>query len=122
MARENGTDDDKLESLKNQLQNLALAINSESIHAENLKDTVEKLEGKFDDLSKKVESNKDEIIKAVTDEFVRLIEFRPIKGFVYGLITLICAVVLMGLMTLVVSPSIQHKEQNSSMNSLLPPQ
>lgn len=114
----NGTEDNDLKDVKKELQDLALSDNTHSISIDNLKESVDKLEEKFDDLSKKVDINKDEIIKGVKEEFVKYVEFEPIKTLVYGLVGGVLVTVLLAVMVLVIAPSVQQKEQNSPVSSL----
>jgi hypothetical protein len=113
--------DDRIEDLRKDVQNLALSTNTHAGAIDNIKESIEKIESKFDGLTEKVDSNKDEIIAGVKKEFVQYLEFKPVKAFVYGLISLICVVVGMAVMACVISPYIQHKEQVSPINSLMPP-
>lgn len=95
---------DKFDEVNKELADLALVENTNKNNINNIKESIGKLEIKVDDLAKEISTNKDEIVAAVKAEFVKYVEFEPVKSIVYGLVTWVLISVLIAVLALVIVP------------------
>ena len=98
---------DKIDDLKVDIQIIALDSNTNQNNIINLKENIEKLETKVDDLSTTLAAQNVAIIAGVKAEFVKYVEFEPIKTIVYGIVGIVLISVMVALMALVIIPQIQ---------------
>ena len=109
---------DNKKDLEDDIHNLALKQNTTQHDVETIKDNIKKIEDKFNKLSSKLETDKNEIIYAIKAEFVRLTQFEPVRTLVYGMVGTILIVVLTSLMALIIIPKIKSPNILTNPNSI----
>ena len=99
---------DKFDEVIKDVQGLAIDSNTNTSNIDNIKEKLDKVEEKVDALAAKIATNKDEIVAAVKAEFVKYVEFEPVKTLVFGLVGVVLITVLVAVLALVVVPSVQQ--------------
>ena len=99
---------EKIDELKNELNDVALTENTNQTNIANIKEKIGALESKVGELTDKLSTNKDEIIKGVKEEFVKYVEFEPVKTLVYGLVGGVLLAVLFAVLALVIIPTVHN--------------
>lgn len=98
---------DKFDTVNKELAELAVTENTNKTNIENIKEDISKIENKVDDLTKSLITQKEEIIAGVKAEFVKYVEFEPVKTLVYGMVGGILLSVLVAVLALVIVPVVQ---------------
>lgn len=97
--------DTVIQDIRDAIQRLSIAESMNRQDIQYVKENIDSIEAKLDKISSNITIDKQDLIKDIREEFVKYVEFSPVKQLVYGMVGGILLSVLGVFTSVVLVPS-----------------